>query len=756
MADVAATDTQAGDDEQVKLTPKEREAVLKRSRERLQYVEERDGENRKNARVDTEFVYVPGKQWDPAIKQRREAWGDPCLEFPQLKQFINQVVNDQRQNRPGIRVHPAGGEASDEVAEIIQGLIRGIEYDSQAEAVYDCGYHGAVVGGRGYWRVKPEYEAPDSFNQVLRLERCPNPDMVRLDPDYRDPDGGDRNWGYVLEKVPKDEFADRWPDAEPLDFSARDGLWYPDDKTVLVADYYERVLKVRELVALSNGTIGFRDDLEKVYQQQGLPVDLDSQIIKRRKADTYEVRWYTIAGGDQILETHAWPGTIIPIVCAMGDEVVVDGKRLFQGVIAQGKSSQAMFNYGMTNQAIHLALTPRAPWVAAVGQIKGLEEIWNEANNRNYSVLPYHPIDVDGTVLGAPQRQPPATPDSGWLNWTQQMQMLMRSTIGMYENSLGMKGIESSGRAILAREKQGDSATFHYADNLARAIALTGRIIVECIPYYYDAERIVSIIGEDDERTEATINQQVPGTPDPITGAIQAITKNDVRRGKYSVTVASGPGYETKRQEMAELLMQLVQADPMVLQAAGDIIVGVQDIPEAEQIAERIRALLPPPVQQIIAAKAAKQDPKFAAMMAQMQQQTQQLQGQLQQFQQQMQQLAQENAQLKADKSASIAASNARAQAEQARMVREQNADAADASNEQRKMEYDQARTALEMQAQREQMALEREKLSIDLLKALLPLWAPQPATLVPEAQVASEAVEATGEPDGDETNGAI
>ena len=149
--------------------------------------------------------------------------------------------------------------------------------------------------------------------------------------------------------------------------------------------------------------------------------------------------------------------------------------------------------------------------------------------------------------------------------------------------------------------------------------------------------------------------------------------------------------------------MQLVQADPMVLQAAGDIIVGVQDIPEAEQIAERIRALLPPPVQQIIAAKAAKQDPKFAAMMAQMQQQTQQLQGQLQQFQQQMQQLARENAQLKADKSASIAASNARAQAEQARMVREQNADAADASNEQRKMEYDQARTALEMQAQREQ-----------------------------------------------------
>lgn len=727
---------------------KELEAILKRARDRLQYLEEKDGDNRKQARVDTEFVYVPGKQWDPSIKQKRESWGDPCLEFPQLKQFVNQVVNDQRQNRPGIRVHAASGDASKEVADIIQGMVRGIEYDSQAEAIYDCGYHGAVVGGRGYWRVKAEYEGPDSFNQVLRLERCQDPDMVRLDPDYRDPDGGDRNWGYVLEKVPRDEFAERWPDAEPLDIQMRDGVWYPDDKTVMVADYYERVLKVRELVALRDGTIGFRDDLEKVYAQAGGTID--SLVIKKRKAESYTVKWYTIAGGDQILETHVWPGTIIPIVCAMGDEVVVDGKRLFQGVITQGKSSQAMFNYGMTNQAIHLALTPRAPWVAAVGQIKGLETIWNEANNRNWSVLPYHPIDIEGTALPPPQRQAPATPDAGWLNWTQQMQGLMRSTIGMYENTLGIRGQEQSGRAILAREKQGDNATYHYADNLARAIALTGRIIVECIPYYYDAERIVHIIGEDDVRTETTINQEVPGTPGPD-GALQAIVKNDVRTGKYAVTVAAGPGYETKRQEMADLLMQLVQADPMVLQAAGDIIVSVQDIPEADQIAERIRALLPPPVQQVIAAKEAKKDPKFAAMMQGLQQQIQQAGEQVKQLQQQLMAAAQENEQLKADKSASIAASQAREAAAQATMMRDQQSGAIEQENAERKAMYDAASEARQLQIEREKMALEREKLTIDLMKVLAPFFQPQPATIGPEMQIASEAIEGTQEPDGDE-----
>lgn len=773
-------------DTKVAPSKNETQEILKRARDRYEYSEERDGKNRKQAREDTEFVYVPGKQWDSTMRTKRESWGDPCLEFPQLKQFVNQVVNDQRQNRPGIRIHAASADASKEVADIIQGMIRGIEYDSQAEAVYDSGYHGAVTGGRGYWRITADYESPQSFNQVIKLQRVADPDSVRLDPDYRDPDGGDRNWGYVLEKVPNEEFAERWPDAEPLDVQQRTGSWYPDDKHVLVADYYERHCTYRTLVALANGTIGFLDDLTKVYSQAG-KVDLEPQIVKRRKSEEYTVNWYTIAGGDQILETHAWPGTMIPVICAMGDEVMVDGSRIYQGVITQAKSSQSMFNYGMTNQAIHLALTPRAPWVAAVGQIKGLESIWNEANNRNWSVLPYNPVDIEGTALPPPQRQPPASPDAGWLNWTQQMQGLMRSTIGMYENSLGLHGQETSGRAILAREKQGDNSTYHYADNLARAIALTGRIIVECIPYFYDAERIVHIIGEDGKRTPQKINEEappmpnagpapmqgmpppgmappgmpppgmapgMPPPPDPQQMAVQAIVKNDVRVGQYAVTVAAGPGYETKRSEMAELLMQLVQADPMVLQAAGDIIVGVQDIPEADLIAERIRVLLPPPVQAIIAAKDAKQDPKIAAMQQQMQQMQQQGQQQMQQLQQQLQAAAQENAQLKADKSASIAASNARAQAAQATMQRDQQSGMVDQENANRKFQYDAASEQRKADADREKMNLEREKVMVDLFKALIPLWAPQPQTIGQEAAIVGDAVETADEPDGDDAGG--
>ncbi|HVM95131.1 MAG TPA: portal protein, partial [Candidatus Acidoferrales bacterium] len=420
-----------------KLTSSQTQKVLERARSRLKYAEEKDRNNRRQQRVDTEFVYVAGKQWDDGTRAKRTSWGEVCLEFPQLKQFVNQVVNDQRQNRPGIRIHPASGDASREVADILQGMIRGIEYDSRAESVYDCGYQCSVVGGRGYWRVTAEYERPDGFDQKLVLKRIPDPLAVYLDPDYQDPDGGDRNWGYVLEQVHKDDFAQRWPDAEPLDFSTGDAMWYPDDEHVMVADYYERVATMRELLALRNGTIGYRDDLEKVLKQAGGMLD-DSMILRTRKTETYRIDWYTVAGGDQILETHDWPGTIIPIVCTMGDEIMVDGDRIYQGLVAQAKSSQAMFNYGMTNQAVGLALTPRAPWVAEFRQVEGFDDIWNSANERNWSVLPYNAVTEEGALLPAPQRQPAAEPSAGWINWTQQMTMLMKSTIGMYENSLGM------------------------------------------------------------------------------------------------------------------------------------------------------------------------------------------------------------------------------------------------------------------------------------------------------------------------------
>ena len=614
---------------------------MERATKRFKNVVDRDRENRRAALEDTKFVYVAGNQWPEDVRAARALADDPCLEFPQLKQFVNQVINDQRQNRPGIRVHAAAGQGSKEVAEILQGMVRHIEYDSNAEAAYDGGFQHAVVGGRGYWRIVTEYEASKSFNQKICIRRIPDPQTVYMDVDFQEPDGSDSNYCFVTEELTEDEFEERYPKADALSWEQTEltNEWYTTEEKVIIADYFERIGSKRTLVMMSDGAQGWKDELPKT-----LPPGVS--IVNEREADDYKICWYKLAGGEQVLETIEWPGTMIPIICCMGDEIMIDGKRIFQGLIRQARDAQVMYNYEQTQKLVLLSLSPRVPYIAAEGAIEGYEEVWKNANKRSYSVLPYKTTDVNGNPLPMPQRTafPPVA--TGWVEAAQQSKDDIKSVIGMYQNNLGMHGQETSGRAILAREKQGDNATFHFADNLARAIALTGKIIVELIPKYYDTERMVTTVAVDDTRKNVMVNQQMPDPNNPY----QAIKNNDLTVGEYSVVVESGPSFATKRQETSETMLALIQSYPPLMQVAGDLVVGAMDFADADQLAERIKVMLPPPIQAQIQAKAQEAQPGGVPpeVQAQVQGMQQQFQQQAQQMQQALQQLQAENQQLKA------------------------------------------------------------------------------------------------------------
>jgi hypothetical protein len=590
----------------------EHEALLKEATERFQQIQSDDKDNRDNYRADTLFVYSPGNQWPEEVRATRSAWKELCLEFNQLKQFAAQVVNDQRQNRPGIKIHPANGQASKEVAEIMQGLIRGIENDSRAEAVYDNGFQCGVVGGRGWWRVCSEYESKDGFTQKLVIKPIQDSLNVYADLAYQQPDGSDRSFVFVTDRFTKEEFKRKWPEAEDISWDSMESVW-GSSEDIIVADYYRRICKTRTMVLMSDGAQGFKDEM---------PPPPEGVTIKReREVEEYSVEWYTLAGGQQVLATYEWPGTVIPVVCNPGEDMILDGKRVYQGLTRHARDAQSMLNFGMTQQAIHLSLTPRAPWVMAEGQNEGYENMWRDANTKNFNTLIYKPTTIGDQLAPPPQRTQPAMVSEGWDRWCQMMIGMIKSTIGMYEQSLGQKGNETSGRAITAREKQGDTATFNFVDNLSRAIALTGRILVECIPTYYDTERIVHIIGPDDTRKLVAINQAAPDPSNPL----QAIKNNDVTVGQYAVTCEAGPSYATKRQETSEALMQLVQAFPPAAQVAGDLIIKSLDVADADVIAERMKLMLPPPIQQAEAAKAEGKTPPDPQVMAKMQEQQQHL-----------------------------------------------------------------------------------------------------------------------------------
>lgn len=618
-------------------------SVCDEARQRFALILDVDKDNRDNQKSDTKFVYSPGEQWPEETRRQREGWKEVCLEFNQLKQFVAQVVNDQRQNRPGIRIHAASGDASVETAQILQGMIRGIEYESKAEAAYDNAFQQAVVGGRGWIRICSEYTSDKGFDQKLLIKPIADGLTVYASLDYEEPDASDREYLFVVEAVAKDEFPKRWPKAEPANWDDIDKAWALDDKYIYVADYYRRICKKRTMVRMSDGAEGWQDEM---------PTPPDGVTVKmQRECESFTVEWFKIAGGNQVLEEYDWPGTIIPVIQCTGEDIVLDGKRIYQGLTRHARDSQTMLNYGMTQQAISLSLTPRAPWVAPARSIKGYENVWRNANTKNYSVLPYVDMDEKGPIE-KPERQQPAMPNVGWNEWCQMMIQMIRSTIGMYQNSLGQQGHEVSGTAIRQRESQGDNATFNFADNLGRMIALGGRIIVEVIPHFYDSEQIVQTVGLDDVRKPVTINQ--PGAQiDDVTGSLQAIKHNDVTLGTYAVVVDTGPSYRTKRQETADALIALTKSIPGIAIAAPDLVVKSLDIADAEPIAERLKWYLPPQVQQ--AEQAKEQNGGKAPDPATMQKMND-LQGQLHQAVDTMHKMDAENQQLKSGAAVKIQA----------------------------------------------------------------------------------------------------
>ena len=641
-------------------TGAEAEEILKRACERYDDWLTRDKDNRDEAVKDKKFCFVPGEQWDKDTREN-ERKGRICLEINQLPQFVNQVVNDLRQNRAGIVVTPEGGgdDGSVQEAQRRQDIIRGIEYECRADAIYDAGGADAVVGGRGWWRVLTKYKGDRSFDQVLTISPIADFTSVVADPDYQEPDGSDRCGAFVTETVTKTAFEAAWPGATAVDWSKAgevDNHWFEGPEKIVIADYYERVRVVRKLVMLSDGTIY----VEGVDDPPVIPPGVTR--VREREFDDWKVRWFKLAGGQQILAEYAWKGgTIVPVICCVGNEIVVDGKRRYWGLIRFARDPQRMYNFAQSTIAETVALSPKAPFMVAEGQDEGYEEEYELANRRNYSVLHYKPTTHEGHLVPAPQRNQPATVPTGLVEIANVSRGDLRSTIGIYDPSLGQKSNETSGIAIQRREAQGDVATFNFPDNQARAIALTGRILDELLPHYYDGEmRQVPAVAENGKVDTQTINIPTAGGQ-----VANGFSKN----ARFTVRVEAGPSYTTKRQESRESMMAFIQAFPPAAPILAPKVAKDMDWEGADEVGEELEALLPPPVQAILAQRRAQREGQ-PEVPPEVQAQMQDMQGQLQQMQQGMQQLQAENAQLKSGAAAKAqqAQVDAQAKREQAQL----------------------------------------------------------------------------------------
>lgn len=552
-----------------------------------------------NERANIEEAYEDlrfraGDQWPSDAKQQRIDEQAPCLTINRIPQFVRQVTGDIRQGRPSIKVVPVDDGGDEDAAELRAGIIRYIENRCDAPGTYFAAADSQVNSGIGHWRVVTEYASQTTFNQEIGIQLIQDGVSVVWDPDASDLTRKDAMWCFVPVDISMAAYKEKYPNAPVVDFSPdTDGYFegWVTANTVRVAEYwYKKPAKIM-LALTPDGSI--RD----VTDDEQAQAELASVGARIEERNSFKVYRCLITQGHVLEKPTVWPGRYIPIVPLLGEEIRIGRKVIRHGIVRFARDPQRMFNYFASKQAEVIALQPKAPWLGTEKNFEEHEDEWEEANNASRPYLRYTPDPSNGNA--PPQRVQPPVSSQGVSEGLQLAAENMMAVIGIHQAGLGEQSNEKSGKAILARQREGDVGTFVYLDNFARAVRHTGNILLDLIPHIYDTERTIRIVGEDGKMTPMKVNQAVGVVIEEDEQVSAAQKLNDLSVGAYDVVIEQGPSYSTKREEAKDGMATLVQAVPDTFGMIGDLYVQAQDWPMKDQIAKRLKMALPPAIQKM-------------------------------------------------------------------------------------------------------------------------------------------------------------
>lgn len=565
--------------------------ILRKARQRFELASSQDNADRLRALDDLHFLKGGDDQWPSDVITQRNAANRPHLTINKLPGFVKQVMNDQRQNRPSIEVHPVDNNSDPAIAQIYEGMIRNIESCSQADIAYDTAFEGAARCGRGFFRIINQYVDENSFDQELKIKRIINQFSVYWDPNANEFDLSDAQWMFVTDRISRDEFKSQFPGKTPIDFETTTGdmQYWADDKTVRIAEYWRKIPQKKTIYLYEDGVVSEESELN------------GNSPIQLRETVHEKIEWMIIDGSQILEDSHEWIGKHIPIISVWGEELYIEGERILSGIIRQAKDPQRLYNYWRTQGAEITSHAPSIPWLVTAKMIDGWTQIWDIVDTTPKPYLPYNP---DPAAPGAkPERVQPIQAQQGIIEEWQIANDEMKSTTGIYDASLGNRSNETSGVAIIARQRESDVSNYAYIDNLTRALNYTGRILIDLIPKIYNKETIVRTMDIDGKKNMVVINKRVRINPqtntivtNPQEEAVDAIM-NDITVGKYDVTVKTGPSYTTQRIKAAETMEKFMKAVPAIFEIGGDIMVSNMDWPGADKLSKRIKLMLPPAIQ---------------------------------------------------------------------------------------------------------------------------------------------------------------
>ena len=576
--------------------PLKRDGVVEEARKRYDYASEVWGPIYDRAREDMRFSDpTDPQQWDDKTKRERETapgGARPCLVFDQTQQFVRQVINTARRNKPALNFLPVDDDSDVKMAEVLKGLARQTEYASRAEVAYITALDQATRGGIGHFRLVLEEEKGGSVAGQLcpKIRRVVDFRSVLVDPDFTEPDGSDMGWGFVEETMHRTKFDRTWPKARAVDWD--DKGWFTKEH-VRIVEYYR--------LAESEGKM--------VCQHYKL-------------------------SGEEILEETTFPAEFVPIFPVLGNEEWDEGKRRLSGCVRLARDAQITYNFERNSEFEAVALGPKAPWLVPAEAIEDYEGHWKQANRGNLAYLPYKSIDENGNPIPhRPERIAPAGIAAGWTQLSERSKQDIQAALGMYQATIGNNPNSQSGRAVMALQDKADVGSFHYVDNLALSISHCGRVLTQVWPVVYDQEQVLRIIGEDDDPKFVRVDpaQEVGYAEHQDLSGKKIVTINP-GVGRYDVRATVGPAFQTRQVEAAAELGEMVNGNPQLMAILGDVWVKMRNFPEAEKIARRLKAMLPPQVQ-----AADQEEGEQAQIPPQVMQAMQQAQQHIQELQQQLQ-----------------------------------------------------------------------------------------------------------------------
>lgn len=564
---------------------------------------ERDEQNILDGYDDLEFR--AGNHWPTDIENERVSEGRPVEKINQIPQYVRQVTGDMRQMRPAIKVVPTDDEGTDEGGEAMAGVIRYIENRSDAPGIYFQGADSQVTCGMGAWRIITEYAGESTFNQELRIAPIEDALGVLWDEDSVLPTREDAMECLIPVDMATTKFKKLYPDATAADFAPQgtdaggsQHDWTSEDK-VRVGEYWFKRKTKRTMALMPDGSVedmtGASADKIAYLQQEGVRIE---------KRDSCKVFRALVTASEVLEGPEEWPGSYIPIIPVIGEEIRIGRRIVRHGVVRYMKPVQRIYNYMVSADIEVTALQPKAPFIGTEKNFQEYQDVWETANSKNHAYLPYTPDPANGGI--APQRVQPPVSSQGIATGIERAQRDFQTVTGIYNASLGARSNETSGKAITARDRQGDTGTFVYPDNWTRAIGYTGKILVDLIPKIYDTARVLRIVGEDGKVEKIEINQVQ--AVDMESGQMRLF--NDVTSGSYDVTIQMGPSYATKREEAREGMTAFMQGNPNIAPLIADLYAKAQDWPLADEIGERLEVTLPAPIRAMKAEKEGKPLPQ--------------------------------------------------------------------------------------------------------------------------------------------------